>query len=61
MKKKGEIVRMCNVAQALEEKGVKKGVKKGVRKERICSIQRMLLRGDSKERIMELDYTEEEY
>ena len=57
MKKKGRPVRMCEVAQALEEKGIKKGVKK----ERIRTIQRMLLRGDSKESILGLDYTEQEY
>ena len=48
---------MCEVAQALEEKGIKKGIKK----ERIRAIKRMLLRGYSKESILGLDYTEEEY
>ena len=57
MKKKGRSVRMCEVAQALEEKGIKKGIKK----ERIRAIKRMLLRGYSKESILGLDYTEEEY
>lgn len=57
IKKKGRSVRMCEVAQALEEKGIKKGI----RKERIRAIKRMLLRGYSKESILRLDYTEEEY
>lgn len=61
MKKKGRSVRMCEVAQALEEKGIAKGIEKGIKKERIRAIKRMLLKGYSKESILGLDYTEEEY
>lgn len=57
IKRKGRSVKMCEVAQALEEKGIKKGI----RKERIRTIKRMLLKGYSKENILGLDYTEEEY
>ena len=61
MKKKGKAVRMCEVAEALEEKGMQKGIQKGIQKERIKAIKRMLLKGYSKESILGLDYTEEEY
>ena len=50
-------VRMCEVAHALEEKGIQKGMKK----ERVKAIKRMLIKGYSKESILGLDYTEEEY
>lgn len=53
MKKKGMTVRMCEVAQALEEKGIQK--------ERVKAIKRMLIKGYSKESILGLEYTEEEY
>ena len=49
----GRPVKMCHVAQAWEEKGI--------RKERLNAIQRMLLKGLSKETILDLGYTEKEY
>ena len=57
IEKEGGPVRMCNVAQALEEKGIEKGI----RQERINRIQSMICKGKLKEEILEWDYTEEEY
>ena len=48
---------MCNVAQALEDRGIERGIKQ----EKISRIQKMLRKGFSKEDILEWDYTEEEY
>ena len=53
IKNEGRPVKMCHVAQAWEEKGI--------RKERLNAIQRMLLKGLSKETILDLGYTEKEY
>ena len=61
MKKEGTVVRMCHIAQALEEEGIKKGVKQGVKQERITQIQRMIKRGKVKEEILDWEYTEEEF
>ena len=69
MKKKGMVVRMCHIAQALEEEGIKKGmeqgvkqgVKQGIKQERINRIQSMIKKGKSKEEILDWEYTEEEY
>ena len=47
------VVKMCHIAQALEEEGMKK--------ERITQIQRMIKRGKVKEEILDWEYTEEEY
>ena len=67
------VVKMCHIAQALEEEGIKKGIKKGmkqgmkqgvkqgVRQERINQIQRMIKKGKVKEEILDWEYTEEEY
>ena len=44
---------MCIVIQTWEERGIKK--------ERLNTIQKMLLRGYSKEEILDWEYTEEEY
>ena len=59
------VVKMCHIAQALEEEGIKKGMKKGikqgVKQERITQIQRMIKRGKVKEEILDWEYTEEEY
>ena len=67
------VVKMCHIAQALEEEGIKKGIKKGVKQgvkkgmkqgvkqERITQIQRMIKRGKVKEEILDWEYTEEEY
>ena len=50
------VVKMCHIAQALEEegikKGIKKGVKQGVKQERITQIQRMIKKGKAKEEII---------
>ena len=61
MKKKGMVVRMCHIAQALEEEGIKKGIKRGVKQERINRIQSMIKKGKVKEEILDWEYTEEEY
>ena len=59
------VVKMCHIAQALEEEGIKKGIKKGmkqgVKQERITQIQRMIKKGKAKEEILDWEYTEEEY
>ena len=47
------VVKMCHIAQALEEEGMKK--------ERITQIQRMIKKGKAKEEIIDWEYTEEEY
>ena len=57
MEKEGRSVTMCNVAQALEEKGIERGIQQ----EKISRIQKMIRKGWSKEDILEWDYTEEEY
>ena len=65
MKKKGMVVKMCHIAQALEEEGIKKGmkqgVKQGIKQERINRIQIMIKKGKAKEEILDWEYTEEEY
>ena len=48
---------MCNVAQALEDRGIEKGIEQ----EKISRIQKMLRKGYSKEDILEWEYTEKEY
>ena len=55
--KEGGPIKMCYVAQALEERGIKQGIEQ----ERLNTIQRMLLKGLSKEIILDLGYTEKEY
>ena len=47
------VVKMCHIAQALEEEGMKQ--------ERINQIQRMIKKGKVKEEILDWEYTEEEY
>ena len=65
IKNEGRPVKMCHVAQALEEKGIKQGIERGIecgiKQERLNAIQRMLLKGLSKETILDLGYTEKEY
>lgn len=65
MKKKGKVIKMCHIAQALEEEGIKKGIKRGlkqgIRQERIKQIHKMIKKGKSKEEILDWEYTEEEY
>ena len=65
IEKYGRSVTMCNVAQALEdrgiEKGIEKGIERGIKQEKISRIQKMLRKGYSKEDILEWEYTEEEY
>ena len=69
MEKDGRSVTMCNIAQALEDRGIEKGIKKGIEKgitrgiqqEKISRIQKMIRRGYSKEDILEWEYTEKEY
>ena len=55
------VVKMCHIAQALEEEGIKKGMKQGMKQERINQIQRMIKKGKAKEEILDWEYTEEEY
>ena len=55
------VVKMCHIAQALEEEGIKKGMKQGMKQERINQIQRMIKKGKVKEEILDWEYTEEEY
>ena len=57
MEKDGRSVTMCNVAQALEDRGIEKGIEQ----EKISRIQKMLRKGYSKEDILEWEYTEKEY
>lgn len=57
IEKYGRSVTMCNVAQALEDRGIERGIKQ----EKISRIQKMLRKGFSKEDILEWDYTEDEY
>lgn len=52
---------MCGLGESIENKALEKGREQGIEQERIQAIQKMISRGDSKERILELDYTEEEY
>ena len=65
MEKDGRSVTMCNIAQALEdrgiEKGIEKGITRGIQQEKISRIQKMIRRGCSKEDILEWEYTEKEY
>ena len=65
MEKDGRSVTMCNIAQALEdrgiEKGIEKGITRGIQQEKISRIQKMIRRGYSKEDILEWEYTEKEY
>ena len=48
---------MCGLGDSLEQKGYEKGIKK----ERIRAIQKMIKKNYSKEEILDLDYTAEEY
>lgn len=57
MEKDGRSVTMCNIAQALEDRGIEKGIEQ----EKISRIQKMLRKGYSKEDILEWEYTEDEY
>ena len=56
---------MCHVAQALEEKGIQQGIqqgiKQGIQEERLIRIKIMMSKGYSKEEILEIGYTEQEY
>lgn len=52
---------MCGLGESIENKALEKGREQGIEQERIQAIQKMISRGDSKEMILELDYTEEEY
>ena len=38
IEKEGRPVRMCNVAQALEEKGIEKGIKQGIEKGKFITL-----------------------
>ena len=58
IEKEGRPVRMCNVAQALEEKGIEKGIEGYTL---INRIQSMICKGKLKEEILEWNYTEKEY
>lgn len=52
---------MCGLGESIENKALEKGREQGIEQERIQAIQKMISRGDLKEMILELDYTEEEY
>lgn len=58
--KKG-VKTMCDVAERLENRGRIEGRAEGIAKERMSLISKMILRGDSKENILELGFTEDEY
>ena len=59
--KEGENITMCSIAQALEEKGIQQGIQQGIQEERLIRIQIMMSKGYSKEEILEIGYTEQEY
>lgn len=48
---------MCNLSDVVEERGIEKGTEK----ERTRVIQKMIEKGYTKEDILDLDYTEDEY
>lgn len=52
---------MCNLSDVVEERGIEKGIEKGTEKERTRVIQKMIGKGYTKEDILDLDYTEDEY
>ena len=52
---------MCEVAQKLIAEGRAEGKAEGKAEERILAIQKMIRRGYSKNDILELEYTENEY
>ena len=52
---------MCNLSDVVEERGIEKGIEKGTEKERTRVIQKMIEKGYTKEDILDLDYTEDEY
>ena len=56
---------MCNLSDLIEERGIEKGMEQGLQQgrmaERISKIQKMIQKNYSKEDILDLDYTEEEY
>ena len=52
---------MCNLSDVVEERGIEKGIEKGTEKERTRVIQKMIGKGYTKEDILDMDYTEDEY
>ena len=52
---------MCNLSGLIEERGIKQGEEQGRHSERIAMIQKMIQNDFSKEIILVLDYTEDEY
>ena len=52
---------MCNLSGLIEERAIELGFKQGRHFERIAMIQKMIQHGFSKEVILGLDYTEDEY
>ena len=53
----GGLKEMCNLSGLIEERGINRGK----HFERIATIQKMIQNGFSKEIILKLDYTEDEY
>lgn len=52
---------MCKAVKELREEYIEFGIKQGVESERLSVIQKMICKGYTKEMILDLDYTEEEY
>lgn len=52
---------MCNLSGLIEEKGIKQGEVQGRHFKRIAMIQKMIRKDFSREIILKLDYTEDEY
>ena len=57
----GGLKEMCNLSGLIEERGIKQCEEQGRHFERIAMIQKMIQNGFSKEIILGLDYTEDEY
>lgn len=52
---------MCNLSEAIEDRGFQKGISEGITKERIDAIKRMIQANITKEQITSMGYTEAEY
>lgn len=61
----GRIKIMCNLSEAIEDRGFRKGytegISKGVSKERIDTIKRMIKANITREQIASMGYTKAEY
>jgi len=57
----GRIKIMCNLSEAIEDRGFQKGISEGITKERIDAIKRMIQANAGKKQIISYGYTEAEY